>query len=330
MENNYDVIIIGAGPAGLTASIYASRYKLSNIVIGKTLGGELSLAHKIENYPGFIAVSGLELADKWKKQAEELGAKVLLKEAIKIEKIPPEKLPGQEEAKEGKFKVLVGENEAFYSKTLIVATGSERRRLNIPGEEKYLGRGVSYCTTCDAPFFKGKTVALVGGSDSAVSGAVHTAEFAQKVYLIYRRDKLRAEPMWQEEWQKIVNKGKGETIYNTNITEILGDTVVKKLKLDTPYKGLSLLEVDGVFIEIGGVPGTALIQPLGVELDDTGHLKVNNKLETNIKGLFAAGDMTSLSIGFKQAIWAMAQGAKAANSAYQFIKKQTAPPIRGV
>lgn len=354
-ESIYDLIITGIGPAGLTASIYASRYKLSNLVIGKTLGGELGLAHKVENYPGFLSISGLDLADKWKKQVENLGAKVLIKEVGKIEK------------QNGGFLVEINEEEKYQSKAVIVATGSERRRLNIPGEKEYMGRGVSYCHTCDAPFFREKTVALIGGADSAVSGAIHTAEFAKKVYIIYRKDKLRAEPIWIEEWKKLEASGKGEAIYNTNITQILGGKEFAKLKaqnaklkampakpsmldkigttknlkleeknqvvgvlLNNPYKREKFLAVDGVFIEIGSVPGTALVQSLGVKLDETGHVVVNDQMETNIPGFFCAGDMVSKSATFKQAILAMAQGAMAAASVYKYLKKETAPAIRGV
>ncbi|MFC1711666.1 NAD(P)/FAD-dependent oxidoreductase [Patescibacteria group bacterium] len=319
-QKSYDVIIVGVGPAGLTASIYASRYKLSNLIIGKLVGGELSLAHKVENYPGFESISGIDLSAKWKEQAEKLGANILLKEVGKIQKLD-----------DGSFLVQVSENEQYRARTVIVATGSERRRLNIPGETEYTGKGVSYCTTCDAPFFKDKTVALIGGSDSAVSGAVHTAEYAKKVYIIYRKDVLRAEPIWLAEWKQILGQKRGEAIFNTNITEILGDSMkVTGVKLDKPYQGKDTLTLDGVFIEIGGVPGTALVQPLGIELDETGHVKVNVQMETNVIGLFCAGDMVDKSIVMKQAITAMAQGAKAAGSAYKYIKNQAAPQIRGI
>lgn len=322
-ENNiYDVIIIGVGPAALTASIYASRYKLNNLVIGKNIGGELSYAHKVENYPGFMSISGLELTTKWKKQAESLGAKVLLKEVGKIEQL---------KKGEVKFKVEIDKQESYLAKTVIVATGSERRRLNIPGEQEYVGKGISYCTTCDAPFFRQKTVALIGGSDSAVSGAVHTAEFAKKIYIIYRGEKLRAEPTWIEEWGKICKEGKGEAIYNTNIVKVLGDgNKVSGVKLDKAYQGKDNLSLDGVFVEIGGVPGTALVQSLGVNLDETGHVVVNRQMETNITALFCAGDMVDRSKIMQQAITAMAQGAKAAASVYKHLKKESAPQIKGI
>lgn len=324
MKDSYDLLIIGAGPAGLTAAIYGLRYKLSCLVIGKVLGGELSLAHKVENYPGFDSISGVELAKKWKQQVERLGGEVLLKEAGRIEAIKND---------DSQFKIYLSMSncEVYSSRSLIVATGSKRRRLNIPGEKGYMGRGVSYCYTCDAPFFKNKIVALIGGADSAVSGAIHTAEYAQKVYIIYRRDKLRAEPAWIEEWKKIEQAGRGETIYNTNIIEVLGDgSKVTGVKLDNPYQGKDILSLDGVFIEIGGVPGTALVEPLKVELNEAGYVIVNDQMETNVPGLFCAGDMVDKSAQFKQAIWAMGQGAMAAASAYKYLRNQVASPQRGV
>lgn len=318
----YDLIIIGAGPAGLTASIYASRYKLSNVLIGKQLGGELSLAHNVCNFPGFESISGIEFAEKCKRQVEKLGAEVLLQEVGKIE-------VGKDD--EVKFKVYLKNNSVYYSKSLIIATGSERRRLNIPGEEKYLGRGVSYCTTCDAGFFKDKTVAIIGGSDAAVTGAIHLSNFASKVYIIYRGDKLRAEPVWLADWQNFEKKGKGEVFYKTNVKEILGDgTKVTGIKLDVPYKGKETLVLDGVFVEIGGVPGTSLLKPLGVKLEASGHVVVSEEMETNIPGLFCAGDMTSFSANFKQAITAAAQGARAAGSVYKFIKQAQIPRQLGI
>jgi thioredoxin reductase (NADPH) len=321
-QKTYDVIIIGIGPAGLTASIYASRYKLSNLVIGKTLAGELSHAKRVENYPGFISISGIELGQKWQEQAEKLGADILIKEVGRIDKLKEEK---------ARFLVTINKDESYKARALIVATGSERRRLNIPGEKEYMGKGVTYCTTCDSPFFKDKTVVLVGGSDSAVSGAIHTAQYAKKTIIIYRGEKLRAEPIWLEEWQKLEQQDKGEVIYNTNILEIIGDnTKVTAVKLDNPYQGKNILKTDGVFVEIGGVPGTTLVQPLGVDIDEAGYVKVEDTMETNIHGLFCAGDMITKSKVIKQATIAMGQGARAAASAFKFLKKESAPQIRGI
>ncbi len=315
----YDVIILGLGPAGLTASIYASRYRLKNLIIGETLAGELAKAHKVENLPGFVSISGLAWGQQTKEQVEKLGAETVIGRVGRIEKTA------------SGFKIFTEDQKTYQAKALIIATGSERRKLGIPGEKEYLGRGISYCTTCDAPFFRDKTVALIGGSDSAVSGAVHTAEYSQKVYIIYRREQLRAEPIWLEQWQAIEKSGQGKTIYRTNVTEILGDgQKVIGVKLDKPYQGKDVLAIDGVFIEIGGVPASSLLQPLGVKMTKSNHVQVNERMATNVAGLLAAGDMTDRSAVLAQAITAMAQGAMAAASAYKFLKGEKAPKILGV
>jgi len=307
----FDLIIVGSGPAGLTASIYASRYKLNNVVIGKVLGGTITLAHKIENFPGFKAIAGLELAEKMGEQVKALGAEIILDEVTKIEQ------------REGDFKVFVQSGKNLVSKALIVATGTERRKLGVPGEQEYLGRGVSYCTTCDAPFFRGKTVALIGGSNAAVSGAIHAAGFAAKVYIIYRREQLRAEPIWVEEALK---NPQIEVIYNTNVTEVLGDQAkVIGVKLDKPYHGKDTLALDGVFVEIGGVPLSSLLQKMGVKVTAAGHIDVDKQMRTNLEGLFVAGDFTDESVVLQQGILACAQGAVAAFAAFKYLKGSPTP-----
>lgn len=311
----YDLIIIGSGPAGLTASIYASRYKMTNLVLGKLKGGTIGLAHKVENYPGFISISGLDLINKFEDQVKNLGAKIVYNPADAIKK------------EAGVFKIFTTGGKEHQAKSLILATGTERRKLQIPGEEKLLGRGVSYCTTCDSPFFRDKIVALIGGSDAAVSGAILTAEYAKNVYLIYRKDRLRAEPIWVEQ---ALSNPKVEVIYNTNITEIKGDQTVTGVVLDNPFRGVKELALDGVFIEIGGVPGTSLAKTLQVELNEMGYIKVNKEMKTNISGVFAAGDMTDFFPRFQQLVSAQAMGAMAAASAFQFLKQEAAPPQRGV
>lgn len=315
----YDLIIIGSGPAGLTASIYASRYKLSNLVVGKLLGGTITWAHKVENFPGYTSISGIELGQKMGEQAKGLGAEILMEDIARVE------VSG---GTEKHFKLTTESNKEFESRALIVTTGTERKKLEVPGEKEYLGRGVSYCTNCDAPFFKDKTIALVGGSNAAVGGAVHAAEFAQKVYIIYRKEELRAEPIWVEEAK---GNPKIEIIYNTNVTEIIGDSSrVTGVKLDCPYQGKEAITLDGVFVEIGGVPASSYLVPLGVELDENNYVKVNEKMETNLPGLFAAGDVTTHSLIMSQAITASADGAIAAGYAYKYLKGQKAPKITGV
>lgn len=309
-ENNiYDVIIIGAGPAGLTAAIYVSRYKLSNLVLGKMPGGTVTYAHKVENYPGLPGISGTELGLKMIEQAKALGAELLSENVGKIDK------------QEDFFKVTTENSKELRSKSLIIASGTERRKLNIPGEREYLGKGISYCTNCDAPFFKGKTVILVGGANAACSGAIHLAEFAQKVYLIYRKNELRAEPVWVEE---VKENPKIEIIYNTNLTEVLGNgSRVTGANLDTPYNGSQNLSADGVFVEIGGIPASSFLVPFGVELDENGYIKVNDEMETNVPGLLAAGDVTTKNLNLQQTITACAQGAIAAYSVFKSLKHTT-------
>ena len=349
----YDLMIIGSGPAGLTASIYASRYKLSNLVIGKLLGGTITHAYKVENFPGFKEISGLELGQKMVEQAKSLGAEIMGEEVVRVEIIKNDAeigesfnvhLPGAPQAPhhlEGgkrlaeshisprRFKIVSQTNKEFEGKAIIVATGTERRKLNIPGEKEYLGKGVSYCVTCDAAFFKDKIVVLIGGSNAACSGALHLANFAKKIYLICRKSELRAEPVWVEE---VKENSKIEVIYETNITKILGvgeirgvgsvgeNERVGGVELNKPHNKSNILLTDGVFIEIGGMPAGEFLRPLGVEFNEDGYVKVSEKMETNISGIFAAGDVTDKSLILSQAITACGLGAIAANSVFEYLK----------
>jgi thioredoxin reductase (NADPH) len=303
----YELIIIGIGPAGLAASIYASRFRIKHLLIGKELGGAMALASLVENYPGFEKISGLELAEKMANQARNLGGEIIADEIIKIEK------------KNNSFLLETALGKNFEAKAIIVATGTRRRKLNVPGENEYLGKGVSYCSTCDAAFFKNKVVAVIGGANAAAMGAVHLSEFAQKVYLIYRGENLRAEPIWVE---RIMGNPKIEVIYKTNVEEILGDgTKVNAVNLDNPYKGNRNLAVDGVFIEIGGVPGIDLVKPLGVKIDEKGFIKVDFDMSTNIPGVFAAGDVASSAGELQQIVTAVSEGAIAATSVYRYLRQ---------
>lgn len=341
----YDTIVIGAGPAGLTASIYASRYKLTNLVIGKIPGGTIVYAHKVENYPGVPDVSGAELGQKMIEQARALGGEILGENVAKILKGPsfvPMSI-GTSAGKQEVFKVITESGKEFEAKTLIVASGTERRKLGIPGEKEYLNRGVSYCTNCDAPFFKGKTVVLVGGANAACSGAVHLAEYAHKVYLIYRKSELRAEPVWVQE---VKSNPKIEVIYETNLVRILGAKevggvgparnaskltcvaggeirdVVGGVELDKPLNGEKILKTDGVFVEIGGIPASDFLVSFGVQTDENGYIKVNEEMATNVAGLFAAGDVTDRSLFLQQTVTACADGAKAAASTFKYLKSR--------
>ena len=306
MSNSYDLIIIGAGPAGLTASLYASRYQIKHLLVGSRLGGAMVWAAMVENYPGFSSITGADLAQKMIEQVKKLGVEIKNTGVLEIKQ------------KQKGFELKTENDEIYEAKALIIATGTQRQKLNIPGEAEYLGKGVSYCASCDGVFFKDKVVAVVGGSNAAVTSALHLSDLAQKVYLIYRRKTLRADPIWRERVQK---NSKIEIIYETNVMEILGDgNKVKALKLDRPYQGSSQLKVDGLFIEIGGKPGTELVKSLGMELDEKGYLKVKPDMSTSMAGVFAAGDVANASGEFQQIVTATSEGALAAKSVYQYLK----------
>jgi len=299
----YDLIIIGAGPAGLTASIYASRSKIKHLVIGKTTGGYLSLTHLIENYPGFQSIKGNELAQKFIDQVKSYGIKIEEAEVTKIEK------------KNNSFWVVTNQGNIHQAKTLILALGTERRKLNIPGEEKFWGKGVTYCATCDAPLYKNKIVAVAGASNAGLMAASLLTGYATKIYLIEVMPKMGGEKVWQD---RIINQPKIEIILGTQIKEIQGDGKVEKIILDKPYQKKTELKIDGLFIEIGSVPFTHLIESLGIKTDQRGFIEVDKNQATNLAGVFAAGDITNAT-NLKQIITAASQGAIAAISAYRYL-----------
>ncbi|MGM5488602.1 MAG: NAD(P)/FAD-dependent oxidoreductase [Nanobdellota archaeon] len=296
----YDTIIIGGGPAGMTAAIYAIRYKLDNIVLTKTPGGTATEAHLVENYPGFPSLSGMELMMKFKEHVEALDGTIINKEVKRIQK------------QEDHFSVEAN-SECYETKSIIIAAGSTRRKLNAKGEEEFQGKGVSYCATCDGFFFKGKTVCVIGGSDSAASAAALLSQIAEKVYVVYRGDALRAEPYWLDMIEKEENV---EIITKTTVSEIKGEHMVNSVVL---HDGTELA-VEGVFIEIGQVPPTEMAQELGITTDEKGYIVVDSSQQTNIPGIFAAGDITTGSDGLRQIITSAAEGAIAARSAFKYQK----------
>ncbi len=302
----YDLIIIGAGPAGLAASIYASRYKVKHLVIAKEPGGQANEAHKVENWPGTVSISGLELGQKMREHSEKLGGKIIMDAVSSIKK-------------ESDIWNITTHTENYKAKYIILALGMEYRKLQIPGENEFKGKGVSYCPTCDAPFFKDKTVAVAGGGNSAASAALLLAEYASKVYLIYRGDKLRCDPSYCEKYEK---NPKITVIYSSNIKEIRGEKMVESIILDKEFEGKESLAVDGVFIEIGSEPGVELTKQLGVSSDEQGFVIVSADQSTNVPGVYAAGDATTGSNKTRQIITAAAEGAVAAGSVYR--KLQTA------
>jgi len=305
MMRNYNLIIIGAGPAGLSASIYASRYKLNHLVLGVSPGGQMGEIYEIENYPGFPSISGRELIEKFLEHSKKFGAEIRNESVVKIKK-----------NETGLFEVETSFG-IYQAQALIMAMGAVYRKMNIPGEKEYTGKGVSYCATCDAIFFKGKTVSVVGGGNSAVVVALELADFAKKVYLIHRGEKMSAEPAWLEKLNNLKNL---EILKDNEVLEIKGKEKVKKIILTKPFNDKVSLSVDGVFIEVGIDPGVELAKKIGVETDEQNYIKVNADMSTNIAGIFGAGDITNGSNKFRQVLSACAEGALAAVGAYKMLK----------
>lgn len=306
MDKIHDLIIIGAGPAGLSASIYASRYGVKHLIVGSVLGGQISETHKIDNYPGLEDMSGFEFAKKWGDHAKKYGVEIV---ATNVDSIIKD---------ENIFILALSDGKTLKAKTILLATGTKRRKLAIAGEKEFLGRGVSYCATCDGFFYKNKTVGVIGGGDSAVSSAVYLGNICEKVYLIYRRSELRSEPYWIAEIEK---NPKIEVIFETNVTEIFGTQKIEKVKLDKEYKNQRELQLDGLFIEAGSEPNIDYAKNLGLETDEKGYIKIQKNCATSVLGAFSAGDITDGSDGFCQVITAASEGAISARAIYRFLKK---------
>jgi len=303
MGKTYQVIIIGGGPAGLTAGLYCARSGLNTLLIEKgVIGGQITNAERVENYPGFPkGISGIDLGQLIHEQATSYGLETLLGEVTKA-------VPGQRHN-------LVSTSEGdFAAESIIIASGSQFRKLGVPGEDKLVGKGVSYCATCDGPLFKGKTVAVIGGGDAAITEALYLSKFASSVKVIHRRSQLRASKIFQE---RAMDEPKIEFIWDTVVTKIEGDGVVKQLMLkNTKNAKISILELTGVFVAIGSEPNSAQWRGL-LPLDEEGYIITNELMETEISGIFAAGDVRHNSA--RQAITAAGDGATAAISAARFL-----------
>lgn len=306
----YDLIIIGAGPAGYTAGIYAQRYKINNLIIGALPGGLASQAHKISNFPSEREISGEELMTKIREHFQSLGGMVIFDEVVEIKR--------EKKIKTFLFQISTKNNKKFRAKTLLLAIGTKRRKLNLPDEEKYIGKGVSYCAACDGFFYKNKRVAVIGGGDSAVSASLRLAEIARKVYQIYLKDKLKGEKTRIEEIKK---NRKIEIIYNNKIIDLFGKKKLEGVLLNQPFKNHKRLRINGLFVEIGLVPNKALIQQLKLKTNKQGYIIVNQSQATSLRGVWAAGDITTSSDGFRQIITACSEGAIAVQSIQSFLTK---------
>jgi thioredoxin reductase (NADPH) len=302
-DSKYDVIIIGSGPAGLSAGIYTSRARLKTLLIEKgAIGGTIIKAGLVENYPGFDdGVSGVDLTMAMHRQAMKFGLENFAAEVngLKID---------------GENKVVKTSEGDFASRAVIITGGAERQKLGVPGEAEYAGKGVSYCATCDGPFFRDKVIAVVGGGNAAITEALELTKFASKIFVIHRRNELRATKVLQE---KAFAEKKIEFIWDTVVVAILGETFVNKIKMrNVKTEQESVINVDGVFVNVGSQPNTAYLKDI-LALDDAGAIVVNDKMETNVPGVYAAGDIRSGSI--RQVIGAAGDGAVAAINAGEYL-----------
>lgn len=299
---HFDIIIIGAGPAGLTAGIYAARRGLKVLLISKTIGGRCSEAAIIENYPGFYKINGFKLAKKIQTQAKKTGVKIKYDEVVDIKM-------------DHRFEILTASNNKFSCSALIIATGLVSKRLNVKGENEFRGKGLSYCVVCDGPLYKDKIVAVIGNGNEAIQATLFLSEIAKKVILILEQEKIEGEEVMIN---RIKERGI-EIIPNAKIKEVVGDTLVNGLIFERNGKE-EKIELQGIFVEIGTIPVTELTSKLGIEMDGN-FIKVNDKQETNIPGVFACGDVTSKS-QLKQVVVACAEGAMAGNYAANFVRSK--------
>lgn len=301
-----DTAIIGLGCAGYTAAIYAARYKLSVMIVGGEEGGLGNTAAEVGNWPGIIDIKGPDLMENFKKHAlsfENVKHKIAWVKTI--------------EKTAGGFRLLLDDGDPIEAKTVILAMGSKKRHLGVPGETELSGKGVTYCATCDAFFYRGKDVAVIGGGDSAVEGAAIAAQVARKVYLVHRRSTFRAEPYWVD---RVKARPNVTMVLERNVTGIIGQAKVTGIHLDKPFEGSTELKVDGVFIEIGADPATELPKALGCAVDAKGYLQVDAAMRTTVPGVFGAGDITNGSNYFAQFTTAAGEGAVAANSAFNYLQ----------
>ncbi len=310
----YDLLVIGGGAAGLSAGLYSARYLMKTCVVrGHEPGGETAIASIIENYPGIMAIDGFDLMQVMEEQNKKLGVTLVDGEVTSI-------------TKDGhSFTAAIGEGETVVAKTVVLAMGSKRRRLGLPREKELTGHGVSFCATCDAPLYKDKVVAIVGGGDAAVKGANLASLYAKKVYLFARGTKLRAEPINHDLMKQKANV---EVVFEMEVKEIVGKPNLEKVVLSRPFNGSTELVLGGLFVEIGAEPNTALAKQLGVALDGLGWIEVDPMMQTNVDGVFAAGDIVNETGAFKQDVVAASQGAIAATAAHHDLEIHAKPVVK--
>ncbi len=299
-----DVIIIGGGPAGFSAALYAARAKLNILVIEKSsFGGQMAKANEMENYPGFEMISGSGLAVKMADQAKKFGARIVSEEVTDV-------------ILDGRIKVVKTRENIYRSSAVILCMGASPKELGLPQEENLIGSGISYCATCDGAFFKGRDVAVIGGGDTAAEDALYLSRFCNKIFLVHRRDRMRATQVLQD---SVFKHSKIIPIWNSVLEEIIGDTKVEGIKIrNIKTQKLSSMSVSGIFVAIGNVPNTQLVNGK-IELTQNGYIKTDEGMRTHISGVFAAGDIREKSL--RQVVTAASDGALAAYSAQNYINE---------
>ncbi len=303
MDNILDLVIVGSGPAGLTAGIYAKRAGLNSIIIEKEFasGGQIINTYEVDNYPGLYGLSGYELATKLREHADHLGARIVTDNVLDIKK-------------SDKHIDVIAKKNNYKAYAAIIATGAKRRALGVPGEDKYSGMGVSYCATCDGAFYKDKAVAVIGGGDAALEGALFLSNICKKVYLIHRRDEFRAAASIQK---RIYEKSNIELVLDTAVLEIIGDKKLKQINIKNLKTGASdSIFLDGLFVAVGTAPNSDICTDIAK--DSNGYIIAGEDLKTSITGIFAAGDVRTKKL--RQIITACADGAVAVDSAYEYLR----------
>jgi len=309
----YDIIIIGAGCTGFAAAMYCGRFDMKTIVIGDLIGGTITTTHVVENYPGFKTITGFDLAEKLKEHAQDYDIELVEGKVTEVKK-------------DGNEFTVKTTKETYKGKTILFATGTEWKKLGVHGEKEFANKGVHYCASCDGFAYKEKVIGIVGGSDSAAKEALLLTEYGKKVYIIYRGETIHPEPINMMRVEKKIKEGTIEIIKHTNITEIKGndDAGMTHVILDKAYDGSNEFKLDGLFIEIGHLPLTKLAKDIGVELNEKGFIKINRKAETNVPGVYSAGDCADTE--FKQAIVGVAEGTLASYAAFQYVKEKEIKP----
>jgi len=299
---HYQLIILGAGSAGYPAGMYASRYKISNLILGGQPGGALATSHRVENWPGVLSAPGAEIMDTFREHAKTSGSEILQENAVKVEK------------NGDIFSVVTTSGKVFTSDFVLLATGNSHKHLEVPGEKEMLWKWVSYCATCDGSFFRDMSVVVAGGGNTALTEALYLADICKKVYIVHRRDVFRAEDIWVEQAEKRDNI---EFVFNEEVAEITGGMFVEKVILKSGRE----LSADGIFVAIGTHPNTQIVDSFELENAEW-CIVVDKRQATSVPGLYAAGDVTTNSNKFKQTIMSAAEGCLAADSIHEDILRK--------